>query len=75
MNNRVPFSFTQPFAVSHDLAVAGKRYAAGAPFPWRELGLDERGIWDLWRTFAVHCVPGSAKTAQQSKSQQSPHRR
>jgi hypothetical protein len=24
------------------------RYASGEPFPWKQLGITNQGIWDLW---------------------------
>jgi len=69
MPGRTPFSFDAPFAASADLVIAGRRYAAGTRFPWRELGLDERAIWDLWRTFSVHNVaPGGAILAPPARA-------
>jgi len=66
MNARTPFSFGASFVTRDRVPLGGKWIDAGAPFPWRELGLTERDIWMLWRTFVVDCLPEPSATSPAS---------
>lgn len=53
---RNAFSLDAPFTVSAGaFRFRGKPYAKGEPFPWRELGLDARELWQLWLALKVDC--------------------
>lgn len=53
---RNDFSLDAPFTVSAEAFLfAGKHYAKGEPFPWREIGLDPRELWQLWLALKVDC--------------------
>lgn len=54
---RVAFDPELPFTVSTGFVYAGKRYEALAPFPWRELGMTEVDLLDLYQAGDVDCVP------------------
>lgn len=59
---RVAFHPELPTVVARDSFVyAGKRYARGAAFPWRDLGVTEQDALELWRMQDIDCtdaVPG-----------------
>lgn len=54
---RVPFDLDLPFVVaSQELVYGGKRRERSEAFPWRELGVSELDLLQLWRCFKVDCV-------------------
>lgn len=46
------FDLTAPFVARQDFAYAGRSYAAGEAFPWRDVA-DERALRVLWRALKV----------------------
>src|SRR5215510_14417346 len=61
MYERPEFSFERPFTVSRPggFTCNGHRYKSGDVFDWRELGLSEAEIWDLWVLCQVDNVPAA----------------
>ena len=55
MTARPEFSVGRPFvvAVAAGVTFDGRRYRAGELFPWKQLGITEAGIWELWLMFQV----------------------
>ena len=64
MHERAEFSFDRPFVVSRPggFICNGRRYASGEPFDWREQGLSESEIWDLWVLCQVDTVPAASSS-------------
>lgn len=52
-----------PFVTRRALTFDGQAYAEGAPFPWRELGVSERQLWDLFRTMQIAQAPPAVAPA------------
>lgn len=63
MSRHRAFSFEDPFVARDRLEFAGRSYAAGDPFPWRELGLSERQVWNLWAARRIDNAPPATRTA------------
>lgn len=59
MHERPEFSFDRPFTVSRPggFTCNGRRYESGDVLDWRELGLCEAEIWDLWVLCQIDNVP------------------
>ena len=55
-DRRQPFDLDAPFAAREALVYGERRFAAGEVFPWRELGLSDLEVWNLWRTLHVDNV-------------------
>jgi hypothetical protein len=54
---RIPFDPSLPFMVSAaDLPYGPKRFSRGDTFPWRELGLSEYDLLQLWNANQVDAV-------------------
>lgn len=62
------FSFDVPFVARDAFEHAGVSYAAGAPFPWRDLGVSKRQIWNLWAARQVD----NASAAQAAATEAAP---
>ncbi len=72
---RFPFDSSLPFVVAtQDLPCGPKRFGRGDAFPWRELGLSETDLAELWVAFKIDNIspaassagPAPARTAQQA---------
>lgn len=72
MNARPPFSYDAPFVARRDFMHDGVEYKDGAPFQWRELGLTETQLFNLWATSYVDtgaiAVPSTATSKQQRQA-------
>jgi hypothetical protein len=54
---RVPFDTTLPFVVAcQELACGPQKLVRGEPLAWRELGLTEMDLGQLWVAGQVNCV-------------------
>jgi hypothetical protein len=54
---RVPFDTTLPFVVAcQELACGPEKLVRGDAFAWRELGLSEMDLGQLWLAGQVNCV-------------------
>lgn len=54
---RAPFDTAATFVVAcAELRYAGKRYARGVVFPWRDLGVSQDDIGKLWLALKVDCA-------------------
>ena len=60
---RVPLDFGLPFIVaSQELVYGPKRLKRGDAFPWRDLGVSEYDLFQLWIALKVdNAVPPAAK--------------
>jgi hypothetical protein len=62
---RVPFDTTLPFVVAcQELACGPQKLVRGEPFAWRELGLTEMDLGQLWVAGQVDCVVVDPTEAQ-----------
>lgn len=63
------FSFDAPFVARDSFEHGGEQYPAGAPFPWRDLGVSERQLWNLWAARQVdNAAPAPAPAQQQPEA-------
>ncbi len=54
---RVPFDLALPFAVATtDLPCGARRFKRGDAFPWRDLGLSEIDLLQLWIANQVDAI-------------------
>lgn len=57
MTARVAFSPDLPFVVTaRGFVYRGRVYGRGEVFPWRELGIDEQEVLQLWMMLKLDCL-------------------
>lgn len=81
MSARVAFDPSSPFIVAtSEMHCGDRRFVRGDPFPWRELGVSDLDLAQLWVALKIDCVDRavvetpSVVTAKQPKARPQPRR-
>lgn len=71
MSFLIAFDAALPAFTAAEVRCGGQKFPAGAPFPWRELGVTEDALHTMWRAnFITFQTPPAAPAAAPPKQQQ-----